>query len=83
MTTSELNDFWNAKEIKIWVVTLYGVGKNNKTDVKIVRASAEQKALSCAKNNSTHFYNKRCTGFARYADPVTDLHCIRVEVSKQ
>jgi len=81
MTTQELNIFWAARESKIWIVNLFGIGKNNKTDTKIVRAKTEQKALVCAKNNSIHFYNKKCTGNARYADPISDLFCIKIEAT--
>jgi len=80
MKTDELTKFWNSKNYKIWVVILVGFGVNsNKTDKKIVRASSQEKALSCAKTNSPYFHNKRCSGTARYADPEIDLHCIRVE----
>jgi len=78
MTRDELNNFWNARDVKIWVVTLFGIGKNiYRTDTKYVKARTEKKALICAKNNSIYFYNKRCTGTARYADPVSDLHCVQ------
>jgi len=75
MTTQELNLFWSARDIKIWVVTLTGTGGNIKTDKKIVRAKTEERALICAKNNSMTFHNKRCHGTARYAHPINDLHC--------
>ncbi len=80
MIPQELNEFWSLRLLKIWVVDLSGIGKNNKTDKKIVRAKTKQTALLCAKENSLDFYNKKCTGTARLADPETDLHCIKVPV---
>jgi len=78
MTTTELNQFWDKKLVKIWVVNLKGTGRSRQTDKKIVRAKTSAGALLCAKNNSPDFHNKRCTGNARYADPITDLHCIQI-----
>jgi len=63
--------------VKIWVVNLTGVGINPKTDRKIVRAKTRESALLTAKHNSMTFHNKRCQGVARYADPISDLHCIK------
>jgi hypothetical protein len=80
MTKQELKDLWDSKIYKVWVVNLWGTGRKSKaTDKLVVRARTKEKALLCAKRNSLLFYNKKCSGNARYADPIVDLHCTEVE----
>lgn len=80
MNQKELNEFWGQREVKIWVVSLVGMGRNPKRDSLIVRAKTKQGAFDCARENSQTFRNKRCSGSARYADPVADLHCVEREI---
>ena len=58
MTPTELNEFWNKKPIKIWVVNLHGTGRNRQTDRKIVRAKTIEGALLCAKKIALIFITK-------------------------
>lgn len=78
MNKQELNDFWDAKPVKVWVVNLASArkSKNKQSDRLIVRARTEQGALLCGKRNSRLFSNQKCQGTARYAHPVSDLHCV-------
>jgi len=77
MTQTELTTFWSQRPVKIWVVNLIGLGKKPQSDKLIVRAKTKEGALKCAKFNSIHFRTKKCSGTARFADPVADLHCVQ------
>lgn len=77
MNQVELAKFWEAKIKKTWVVTLTGLGKKPITDTKIVNATTREGAIRCAKFNSIDLGGKRCSATARYADPVSDLHCVK------
>ena len=82
MNAKELNYFWSLRKKKSYVVTLSDK-RGVKTDKLIVRATTSESALITAKRNSVTFGfgKKQCFGTARYAHPVSDLHCIKVEKS--
>lgn len=89
MTISELAEFWERQNYKIYVVTLRHPSNSRKRicETKYVRVSAasdtprsRRRAARVATNNSIMFSPTRPVNYsARLADPESDLGCVRSE----
>lgn len=75
MSPRLVDAFWENKERKIWVVTLFPRNRKPR-DQKIVRAKTRDGAIKTAQENSV--YKSFLNSSARLANPVSDLGCVEV-----